>query len=131
MNKLMRLTSRLLLAFSSLCLVVGGVMHAMSFPKAATVADQSTLPTLFAAAFKGLWLFHSINSIAFGLAFGSIAAFPGIASGLLVMLLACAPLAAAVAVFATMGNFLPGYVMLVAGAAAFMGGALHRRVNLG
>jgi predicted membrane metal-binding protein len=42
-------------------------------------------------------------------------------------LLACAPLAVAVAVFATMGNFGPGYVMLVAGTAALIGGALRRK----
>jgi hypothetical protein len=47
------------------------------------------------------------------------------------MLLACAPLAVAVAIFATMGNFVPGYVMLVAGTAALIGGALIRRASGG
>jgi hypothetical protein len=127
MNPLMRLAPRFLLAFSSLCLAAGGVIHALAFPKASTVADHSTLPPLFLAAFKALWLFDSINSVAFALVFGSIAAFPGMASGSLVMLLACAPLAVAVAVFATMGNFVPGYVMLVAGTAALIGGGLRRK----
>jgi hypothetical protein len=125
------LTPRFLLAFAALCLAAGGVVHTMAFPKAATVADHSTLPTSFSAAFKALWLFDSINSVVFALVFGSIAAFPGLASGSLVMLLACAPLAVAVAVFATMGNFVPGYVMLVAGTAALIGGALIRRASGG
>jgi hypothetical protein len=127
MNPLMRLAPRFLLAFSSLCLAAGGVIHALAFPKATTVAAHSTLPPLFLAAFKALWLFDSINSVAFALVFGSIAAFPGMASGSLVMLLACAPLAVAAAVFATMGNFVPGHVMLVAGTAALVGGALRRK----
>jgi len=117
--------------FSSLCLAAGGVIHALAYPRATIVAEHSTLPPLFLAAFKALWLFDSINSVVFTLVFGSIAAFPGLASGSLVMLLACAPLAVAVAVFATMGNFVPGYVMLVAGTAALIGGALIRRASGG
>lgn len=124
MNTLKRLAPRFLLAFSALCLAAGAAVHTLAFPKAAAVADHSTLPPLFAAAFKGLWLFDSINSAAFALAFGAIAVFPAMASRGLVMLLACAPLAVAVGVFATMGNFPPGYVMLVAGGAALIGGAL-------
>jgi hypothetical protein len=124
MNTLKRLTPRFLLAFSALCLAAGGAVHALAFPKAAVVADHSTLPPLFAAAFKGLWLFESINSVTFALAFGAIAAFPAAASRWLVMLLACAPLAVAVGMLATLGNFPPGYVMLVAGGAALIGGAL-------
>jgi hypothetical protein len=38
------------------------------------------------------------------------------------MLLACAPLAVAVGVFATMGNFPPVYVMLITGGTALIGG---------
>ena len=111
----MRFAPRLLLAFSSLCLAAGGAVHALAFPKAATVSEHSTLPQFFSAAFNGLWLCDSITSVALALAFGSIAAFPGIASRWLVMLLALAPLACATAIFATMGNFFAGYLMLVAG----------------
>ena len=97
----MRLAPRLLLAFSSLCLAVGGALHAQAFPKAATVAEHSTLPPFFSAAFNGLWICDSITSVALALAFGSIAAFPGMASRSLVLLLALAPLVFATAIFAT------------------------------
>jgi hypothetical protein len=122
----MRFAPRLLLAFSSLCLAFGGAVHALAFPKAAIVADHSTLPAFFSAAFKGLWLSDSITSVALALAFGSIAAFPRMASRSLVVLLALAPIAFATAIFATMGNFFAGHLMLLAGTAALIGGALHR-----
>lgn len=121
----MRFAPRFLLAFSSLCLAAGGAVHALAFPKAATVAEHSTLPPFFSAAFQGLWLCDSITSVALALAFGSIAAFPGMASRSLVVLLALAPLAFASAIFATMGNFFAGHLMLLAGTAALIGGALH------
>jgi hypothetical protein len=56
------------------------------------MAEHSTLPAFFSAAFKGLWLSNSVASVALALAFGSIAAFPGMASRSLVVLLALAPL---------------------------------------
>jgi hypothetical protein len=121
----MRFAPRLLLAFSSLCLAAGGAAHALAFPKAATVVEHSTLPVLFSAAFKGLWLSNSVSSVALALAFGSIAAFPQMASRSLVVLLALAPLAFAVVIFATMGNFFAGHLMLLAATAALFGGALH------
>jgi hypothetical protein len=122
----MRFAPRLLLAFSSLCLGAGGAVHALAFPKAATVAEHSTLPPFFSAAFEGLWLCDSITSVALALAFGSIAMFPGMASRSLVVLLALEPLGFATAIFATMGNFFAGQLMLLAGTAALIGGALHR-----
>ncbi len=123
MSAAIRFAPRLLLAFSSLCLAAGGAAHALAFPKAATVAEHSALPPFFSAAFKGLWLCDSITSVALALALGSIAAFPGLASRSLVMLLALAPLACATAIFATMGNFFAGHVMLLAGTLALIGGA--------
>ena len=129
MSAAMRFAPRLLLAFSSVCLAVGGAVHALAFPKAATMAEHSTLPAFFSAAFKGLWLSDSVTSVALALAFGSIAAFPRMASRSLVVLLALAPLAVATTIFATMGNFFAGYLMLLAGTAALIGGVLHRSVT--
>jgi hypothetical protein len=125
---------RLLLAFGWLCLAAGGAVHALAFPKAATVVEQSTLPVFFSAAFRGLWLNASVSSVAFALAFGSIAAFPHMASRSLVVLLALAPLAFAATILATMGNFFAGHLMLLAGTAALVGGALpddstHARIG--
>jgi hypothetical protein len=119
--------ARLLLVFAALCLAGGACVHTLSYPKVAGVAEHSSLPTLFTAAFKALWLIDSVGSMVLALAFALVAAFPGTASRSVVVLLALAPLAYAIALFSTMGNFFPGYLMLVAGAAALIGGVLHHR----
>ena len=121
----MRFTSRLLLALSAICLAGGALVHARAFPKAAVIADHSTLPAFFSGAFKGLWICDSLSSMGLALALGAIAAFPTIAARPLVILLALPPLTFAAALFATLGNFFPGYLMLLAGAAALAGGLLH------
>lgn len=121
----MRIASRLLLGMSALDLAGGAVIHAMAFRKAAVIADHSTLPAFFAAAFKGLWLCDSITSIGLALALGAIAVSPAIAARPLVIILALPPLGFAAALFATMGNFFPGYLMLLAGAATLAGGVIH------
>jgi hypothetical protein len=127
----MRLAPRLLLLFTALCLAGGACVHALAYPKAAHIAEHSALPAFFTVAFKGLWLIDSVASLVLAMAFGSVAAFPGTASRSVVVVLALAPLAFAMALFATMGNFFPGYLMLAAGAAALIGGALHHRAPHG
>jgi hypothetical protein len=123
----MRIASRLLLVLSALDLAGGAVIHAMAFRKASVVAAHSTLPAFFTAAFKGLWLCDSITSLGLALALGAIAVSPTIAARPLVIILALPPLGFAVALFATMGNFFPGYLMLLAGAATLAGGLMHLR----
>jgi hypothetical protein len=127
MSRDRRPLARIMLAVSAFSLGIGGTIHARALPTAAEIADHSSMPHFFAAAFKGLWLCDSINSIALALVFSAIAVVPRIASGVLVMLLACMPLGTAVGLFASMGNFPPGYVMLAAGGAALVGGSLMRR----
>jgi hypothetical protein len=126
-----RLAPRLLLAFTALCLAGGACVHALAYPKAARIAEHSALPAFFTAAFKGLWLIDSAASLVLAMAFGLVAAFPNTVSRSVVVVLALAPVAFAMALFATMGNFLPAYLMLVAGAAALLGGALHHRAPHG
>lgn len=126
MSAAVRRVPSLLLAFSALCLASGALVHALAYEKAAAIAEHSTLPSFFAAAFKGLWLSDSVASATLALAFGLIATFPGTAARSVVVLLALAPLAIAVALFATMGNFFAGYLMLISGGAALIGGLLPR-----
>jgi hypothetical protein len=125
----MRAATRILLAFAALCLAAGGATHAVAFPKAAMVIDGSNLSAFFASAFKGLWLSDSASLFASALAFGFIAARPGSAARPLILLLALAPLASAAMIYATMGNFFAGHLLLLASAAALLGGALHREAS--
>jgi hypothetical protein len=103
----------------------GAIVHARALPKAAVIAEHSTLPAFFTAAFKGLWICDSITSLGLALALGGIAAFPAIAARSLVILLALPLWGFAVALFATLGNFFPGYLMLSAAVATLVGGILH------
>ena len=129
MSVVMRLAPRLLLVFTALCLAGGACVHALAYPKAARISEHSALPAFFTAAFKGLWLIDSAASLVLAMAFGLVAVFPSTASRSVVVVLALAPLAFAIALFATMGNFFPAYLMLVAGAAALIAGALHHRAT--
>jgi uncharacterized membrane protein YdbT with pleckstrin-like domain len=123
----MRTPARVLLALSALCLAAGGVVHSMAYPKAAVVVDHSTLAAFFAAAFKGLWLCDSANSLWLAIVLGAIAAWPRVAARALVVILGLGPVANALAIYATMGNFFAGYLMLLSGVLALLGGALPRK----
>jgi hypothetical protein len=122
--------SRALISFSALVLGGGGVLHAVAFRSASMTADQSTLPAFFVGAFKGLWLCDSASSFILAVVFVSIAARPDWAGKPLLLLLASGPIAFAAIIFATMGNFFAGYLMLTAGAAVLLGAGLHQHSRL-
>jgi hypothetical protein len=97
----------------------------MAFPKASAIAEHSNLPPNLIGVFKGLWLCDSVATLGLALALGAIAILPTIAARPLVIILALPPFGVAAVLFATMGNFPPAYLMVVAGLAALMGGVLH------
>lgn len=116
--------SRLLLGATALLLAAGGTLHAMAYPKARSIADHSDLAPFAAAAFKGLWLSDSVTSGAFAAVFLLAACYPRWAARPLLVVLALGPLAVAVAVYSTMGNFFGGHMMLAAGITALIGALL-------
>ena len=120
----MRIVSRCLLAVSALLLAGGGLAHALAYARASAVAEQSTMPKFFAAAFRGLWLSDALSSMVLALIFGLIALRPAMATRPLIMLMAASPIAVAVAIFCTMGNFYAGYLLLLSGTAALLGAVL-------
>jgi hypothetical protein len=122
-----RTPARVLLALSALCLAAGGVAHGMAYPKAAVVVDHSSLAAFFAAAFKGLWLCDSANSLWLALVLGVISAWPRVAARALVVILALGPVANALAIYWSLGNFFAGHLMLLSGALTLVGGALPRK----
>src|SRR5271168_3109065 len=125
MKRAKSLISRLLLTVSAALLASGGLAHALAYAKASTVAEHSTLPRFFIAAFKGLWLSDALSSIVLALIFGAIALRPTVATKPLIMLIAASPIAVAVAIFWTMGNFYAGYLLLLSGTAALLGAVLN------
>src|SRR5271167_1568423 len=121
----MRAISRGLMLFSAFCLLAGGIAHSMACAKAASIAAQAHLRVPYAAMFEGLWINASTTSFAMAIVFTFVAAFPSVAARPLVILLALLPFASAGAIYATMGNFLPGHVLLAAGIAALAAGIFH------
>jgi hypothetical protein len=118
-------TSKWLLVLSAAILATGGSIHGLAYPKALTVADHSALPPFFQGALKGLWLSDSLSSLALALVLVCIAVNPRLAATPLILLLALIPLAVAVVLFYTMGNFFAGYLMLAAAGAASLSAVIR------
>ena len=107
-------------------MAAGGCLHGVAFPKAAGVLSQSNLPDLFVAAFKGLWLSDSATLLSLALVFGFMALRPDSVNRPLTLLLGLVPLASAVCIYSTMGNFFAGHILLLSGGAVLLGGALRQ-----
>ncbi len=116
----MGVKSRLLIAFSALCLLAGSAVHGLAFPKASDTVAQSNLPPFFVGALKGLWLSDSATLFTLALVFGFVAARPEAASTPLLVLLGLVPLASALSIYAMMGNFFAGHVLLAASGAVLL-----------
>ena len=116
--------SRLLLAVSSLILLVGGLMHAAAFGKAVSTVDASNLPAFYANAFKGLWLIDAATLVTLAVLFAVIAARPSVASGWVVIPVAVVPAATAFFLYRFIGNFLPAHLLIAAAVIAAMAGML-------
>jgi hypothetical protein len=129
MSAINNAVSRVSLAVSALVLAAGGIVHGLAFTKASNVVAHSDLKTLFATAFNALWLADSATSIVMAMVFAALAARPAWATRPLVAILALVPLASAVVIYATMGAFFAGHVMLAAGAAALVGAAYKESVT--
>jgi hypothetical protein len=116
------LAPRLLLAFSSLLLAAGGVVHAVAFNRARAAFAASSLPPFFGNTSKALWLADSTTLWMVAAVFGLIAARPAAATGPVVMLVALIPAATAVLIYLFLGSFFAGHLLLAAAAMAFFAG---------
>ena len=121
--------SRASLAVSALILAAGGIVHGLAFTKADNVVAHSDLKPFYATAFNALWLADSVTSIVMAISFAALAAQPGWATRPLVAVLALVPIASAIVIYANMGAFFAGHLMLAAGAAALVGAAYKGSVT--
>lgn len=115
-------TPRFLLALSSLLSAVGGMIHAAAFRKALAAIDASDLPHFYGASSKGLWLADSATLVILAAIFGLIAARPSMATRPLVVLIAAIPAATAILLYAFLGNFFAGHLLLTIAALTFLAG---------
>ena len=113
---------RLLLAFCSLLMAMGCVLHAAAFHRAQSVVSVSRLPPFFGNSFKSLWLGDSTTMLALAVIFGVIAVRPAVATRPMVLLVALIPAATAVLLYVFLGNFFAGHIHLATATGAFLAG---------
>ena len=119
-----KLTSRFLLALSSLLSAAGGAIHAAAFRTALTAINASDLPHFYAGSSKALWLGDSTTLFIVSLILGVIAARPSKATRAIVVLVALVPLATAILIYTFLGSFFAGHVLLAIAALALLAGRL-------
>ena len=110
----MRTPGRLLLGLAALILLAGGAFHGLVYPKAVAMINASDLSARSAAIYKGLWLNDAAVVMLVGLMYLVLASRPALATRPMLALLSVLPLAGALAIYSTVGNFLPGHLLLAA-----------------
>jgi len=115
---------KLLFAFASAILALGGIAHATVFGKALTALANADIRPAMAGAFKALWLADSTTCITVAVTFAYIALRPSVIAGRLAMLLALVPGFTAILIYVFLGNFYAGHMLLAAAIAAFLAGLL-------
>jgi len=116
---------RFLLVFSALVLATGAFMHASAFHKIVSALNESNLVSFAANALKVLWLMDSAVALILATVFAFAAIRPSAANKWIIVLLSLIPGATAALLYAFMGNFIGGHVMLMAAATASIAGLLY------
>ena len=118
-------TSRLLLASAAAIFLFGAAMHTIAYAaKASRLISSSGLSAFFASELKVLWLADSTTLFALSLVIALIAANPKSADKVLVMLLALVPFAITLLLYAFVGPFYAGHLLLIASAMVFAAGLI-------
>lgn len=110
----MRTPGRLLLGFAGLLLLAGGAFHGLAYPKALAMIGASDLSARGAAMYEGLWLNDAATVALLGGMDLLLALKPTFATRVMLALLSALPLAGALAIYVTVGSFLPGHLLLAA-----------------
>jgi hypothetical protein len=122
--------SRLLLATAAAIFAFGGAMHAVAYvAKASPSISSANLPPFLGAEFKVLWLADSTTLMALALVFGFIAAVPTSASKAVIILLAMIPASTTALLYAFLGPFYAGHMLLAASTMAFVAGMIMPAAN--
>jgi hypothetical protein len=121
---------RLLLATASAIFAFGGTMHAVAFiAKGLPSINGSNLPHFLRAEIKVLWLADSTTLTGMALVVGFIAAKPASASKAMIMLLAAIPASTTALLYAFLGPFYAGHMLLAASAMVFVAGLITPASN--
>lgn len=115
-------TPRFLLAFCSLLMLAGGLMHATAFKLTVSAVSTSNLTPFFGNSFKALWLGDSTTMFVLAVIFGLIAARPSVATRPLLCLIALIPATTAVLLYVFLGGFFAGHILMLTAVLAFVAG---------
>ena len=122
------LLPRGLLAGASAIFGIGGALHAAAFfSSAGRRIDGAALPAFMRAELKVLWLADSTTLISLALVYGFLAANPRRGDGPTVALVALIPGATTLLLYAYLGPFYAGHLLLAGTAMAAAAGALLAR----
>lgn len=115
-------TPRLLLVVSSFLAATGAAIHAAPFNRALAAIGAANLKPFYANSFKALWLGDSTTLLIVAVLFAMIAARPSVATRPVVMLLALIPAAVAILIYAFLGGFFAGHLLMAIAALGFASG---------
>jgi hypothetical protein len=93
-------------------LVAGAAIHAAAFRKLVPVVNASGLPAFHASSYKALWLSDSATLFLLGIILAAMSMQRQIAAGWLLLLFAAIPLATAVLLYAFLGSFFAGHLLV-------------------
>lgn len=119
---MVRSVPRLLLAFASLLLATGAILHASAFQRISSAIAESNLALFAANSLKVLWVADSATSIILASIFGLIAARPNTATRSAIVLIALIPAATAICIYLFIGSFIGAHVLFAAALAAIAAG---------
>ena len=119
------MVKRFLLAFATLLLAVGALMHASAFKKILTAIADSNLAPFAANSLKVLWLGDSTTLLVLAAVFAFIAARPSAAIRWIIVILSLIPAATAILIYVFIGSFIGGHMLLATAIAAFVGGVQY------
>jgi hypothetical protein len=118
---------RLLLLIATALLIAGAAVHAAAFRKLVPVVNASGLPPFHANSYKALWLADSTTLFLLGIILAAISMQRQIAAFWLLLLVACIPLATAMLLYAFLGTFFAGHLLVVISALTVLGAIARRK----
>jgi len=120
----MRHLPRVLLAAAAAIFAFGSVMHAIAYESSLARVQATGLPRFLVTELRVLWLADSSTLLAAAIIFGYLAAKPAAASRPFIALIALVPLGTTVLLYALLGPFYAGHMLLAACAMIFVAAAL-------
>jgi hypothetical protein len=123
--------ARTLLAAAALILIGSAGLHASAYGTVNAGVAASGLSPLLGNAYRALWISDSTTGAVLGLVVVMLAVWPALATRATVLTLALIPAATAVCIYAFLGPFPPGHLMITAAALMALAATVPPRKSAG